>query len=29
VLENGRIALDGPRDSLLSSGHIRQAYLGL
>jgi branched-chain amino acid transport system ATP-binding protein len=29
VLENGRVALDGPRDSLLSSGHIRQAYLGL
>ncbi len=29
VLENGRITLDGPRDHLLASGHIKQAYLGL
>ncbi len=29
VLENGSVALQGPRDLLLSSGHIRQAYLGL
>ena len=29
VLENGRIALSGPRDALLASGHIKQAYLGL
>jgi branched-chain amino acid transport system ATP-binding protein len=29
VLENGRVVLDGPRDRLLQSGHIKQAYLGL
>jgi branched-chain amino acid transport system ATP-binding protein len=29
VLENGRIALDGPRETLLQSRHIKQAYLGL
>ena len=29
VLENGRIALEGARDALLASTHIKQAYLGL
>jgi branched-chain amino acid transport system ATP-binding protein len=29
VLENGRIVLDGARDDLLASRHIKQAYLGL
>jgi branched-chain amino acid transport system ATP-binding protein len=29
VLENGRIALEGTRESLLQSPHIKQAYLGL
>jgi branched-chain amino acid transport system ATP-binding protein len=29
VLENGRIVLDGARDYLLASRHIKQAYLGL
>jgi len=29
VLENGRIALEGARDALLASPHIKQAYLGL
>jgi branched-chain amino acid transport system ATP-binding protein len=29
VIENGRIALDGPATDLLKSGHIKQAYLGL
>ena len=29
VIENGRIALDGPAADLLQSGHIKQAYLGL
>ena len=29
VLENGRVTLSGPRDELLASGHIKQAYLGL
>jgi len=29
VLENGRMTLSGPRDELLVSGHIKQAYLGL
>jgi branched-chain amino acid transport system ATP-binding protein len=29
VLENGRVTLSGPRDDLLASGHIKQAYLGL
>src|SRR5262249_20147223 len=29
VIENGRIALDGPADALLTSPHVRQAYLGL
>jgi len=29
VLENGRIALDGPATDLLASRHIKQAYLGL
>ena len=28
VLENGQIVLDGPRDTLLADGHIKQAYLG-
>ncbi len=28
VLENGRIALTGPREALLVHGHIKQAYLG-
>jgi branched-chain amino acid transport system ATP-binding protein len=28
VLENGRIALEGPRERLLADGHIKQAYLG-
>ena len=28
-LENGRITLEGPRESLLQSPHIKQAYLGL
>jgi branched-chain amino acid transport system ATP-binding protein len=29
VLENGRIVLDGPREDLLASRYIKQAYLGL
>jgi branched-chain amino acid transport system ATP-binding protein len=29
VLENGRMTLSGPREELLASGHIKQAYLGL
>jgi branched-chain amino acid transport system ATP-binding protein len=29
VLENGRIALEGTRESLLASPHVKQAYLGL
>jgi branched-chain amino acid transport system ATP-binding protein len=29
VLENGRMALEGPRQSLLQNPHIKQAYLGL
>jgi branched-chain amino acid transport system ATP-binding protein len=29
VLENGRIALEGVREALLASTHIKQAYLGL
>jgi branched-chain amino acid transport system ATP-binding protein len=29
VLENGRIALAGGRETLLASPHIKQAYLGL
>jgi branched-chain amino acid transport system ATP-binding protein len=29
VLENGRIALSGPRETLLASAQIKQAYLGL
>jgi branched-chain amino acid transport system ATP-binding protein len=29
VLENGRLALDGTRASLLTSPHVKQAYLGL
>ncbi|MGH7319594.1 MAG: ABC transporter ATP-binding protein [Candidatus Rokuibacteriota bacterium] len=29
VLENGEVTLTGRRDELLSSGHIRQAYLGM
>jgi branched-chain amino acid transport system ATP-binding protein len=29
VLENGRMMLSGARDELLTSGHIKQAYLGL
>lgn len=28
VLENGQIALEGPRERLLADGHIKQAYLG-
>ena len=28
VLENGRIVLEGTRDSLLANPHIKQAYLG-
>jgi len=28
VLENGRIVLEGTRDSLLASPHVKQAYLG-
>jgi branched-chain amino acid transport system ATP-binding protein len=28
VIENGRIVLDGPRDALQQSPHIKQAYLG-
>ncbi len=29
VIENGRIALDGPADALLTSPHVREAYLGV
>ena len=29
VIENGRTTLSGPREELLASGHIKQAYLGL
>ena len=29
VIENGRIVLDGPREALQASPHIREAYLGL
>ena len=29
VLENGRIALEGAREALMASPHIKQAYLGL
>ena len=29
VLENGRITLEGAREALLASPHIKQAYLGL
>jgi len=29
VIDNGRTTLAGPRDELLASGHIKQAYLGL
>ena len=29
VLENGRISLEGERENLLASPHIKQAYLGL
>ena len=29
ILENGRIALDGPAADLLASSHVKQAYLGL
>jgi branched-chain amino acid transport system ATP-binding protein len=28
VLENGRMVLDGPRDTLLASPEVKQAYLG-
>jgi branched-chain amino acid transport system ATP-binding protein len=28
VLENGRVVLEGPRETLLASGLIKQAYLG-
>jgi branched-chain amino acid transport system ATP-binding protein len=29
VIDNGRTTLAGPRDELLASGQIKQAYLGL
>jgi branched-chain amino acid transport system ATP-binding protein len=29
VIENGRIVLDGPRETLQQSPHVRQAYLGV
>jgi branched-chain amino acid transport system ATP-binding protein len=29
VLENGRIVLEGTRESLRASPHVKQAYLGL
>ena len=29
VLENGEVTLSGRREELLSSGYVRQAYLGL
>ena len=29
LLENGEVTLSGRREELLSSGHVRQAYLGL
>jgi len=29
VIENGRIVLDGPREALQQSQHVKQAYLGL
>jgi len=29
VIENGRIVLDGPRETLQQSPHVKQAYLGL
>jgi len=29
VIDSGRTTLAGPRDELLASGHIKQAYLGL
>ena len=29
VIENGRIVLDGPREALQQSAHVKQAYLGL
>ena len=29
VIENGRIVLEGPRDTLQQSPHIKQAYLGV
>jgi branched-chain amino acid transport system ATP-binding protein len=29
VIENGRIVLDGPRETLQQSPHIKQAYLGV
>jgi branched-chain amino acid transport system ATP-binding protein len=29
VVENGAVTLAGPRDALLRSDHVRQAYLGL
>jgi branched-chain amino acid transport system ATP-binding protein len=29
VLENGRIVLEGTRESLAASPHVKQAYLGL
>ncbi|MBI4591375.1 MAG: ABC transporter ATP-binding protein [Candidatus Rokubacteria bacterium] len=28
VLENGQVVLEGPRETLLANGHIKQAYLG-
>ena len=29
VIENGGIVLDGPRETLQASAHVRQAYLGI
>ncbi|PYM15273.1 MAG: branched-chain amino acid ABC transporter ATP-binding protein [Candidatus Rokuibacteriota bacterium] len=29
VIENGRIALEGPRDALAQNPHVKQAYLGM
>ena len=28
VLENGRIAMEGPSQNLLQNDHVREAYLG-
>ena len=29
VLENGRVAVEGARESLMADSHIKEAYLGL